>query len=157
MCNELGLSSPWACYAKRVKKLFDGDPDVIVEHDDAEGKLVILVNGDDKANAIEQLMPSCKTWGNVTLAIEVVPSNDEQTEADLFRKAFSGNANFVDVAEGYGPAGDISYALFMPDVAQIYEDDISEFDGLTTITMAQLAESVLGETQTKVSSAIIDD
>lgn len=63
----------------------------------------------------------------------------------------------MDVSEGGGPTGDVHYALFMPEVVQVDEDDISEFDGVATLTMAELARSVLGATDTRVSSALLYD
>lgn len=152
--GNVGLSSPWVRYAKRAEALFENDPDVVVDFDNSNRRLTVLVNGGDKANAIESLMPSEMECGNVTLEIEVCPSNEEATEVDAFRRAFAGNTAFVDVAEGYGPARDVNYALFMPDVVQVEEDDISEFDGLSTLTYAQLAKSVLRDTDTLVSTAV---
>lgn len=155
--SDMNLRSPWEIYCKRVEALFDNDPDVITLYDAAEVKLSLLVNGDDKAQAIESLLPPSRQFGNVTLDIEVIPSNDQPTESDVFRRAFSGNAAFVDVVDGYGPVGDVSYALFLPEVAQIPEDDISEFGGMTTITYADLAEYVLDGTSVRISSSLIDD
>jgi hypothetical protein len=89
------------------------------------------------------------------MTVNVIPSNEELTEADLFRRAFAGNAALVDVAEGFGPTGDITYALFAPETVQLKEDDVSQFYGLTTLTFAQLAESVLDAKDVLVSSARI--
>lgn len=157
MCEKLGLGTPWACYVGRVKALFEGDPDVSVSYDEEAQVLKIRVEGGDKAEAITSLMPMTMTFGNVKLDIEVVPSNSDPSEADMYRRAFAGNPAFVDVAEGYGPAHDVAYALFMPDVVQLHEDDLSEFDGLKTLTYAELAKSVLDEGDIFVSSAVLDD
>ena len=157
MCEKVGLGTPWACYAGRVKALFKGDPDVFVDYDDEAKSIKLRVHGGDKADAISALMPAKMTFGNVELTIDVIPANEEPTEADLYRRAFAGNLAFVDVAEGYGPAHDVAYALFMPDVVQLYEDDLSEFDGLKTMTYAELAKSVLDFADVRISSAILDD
>ena len=154
MC-EATLKSPWVRYVGRVEALFAGDPDVQVQYDEEASVLKIMVSGSDKAEAIQWLMPAMKTFGNVQLTVEVIPSDGEWTEEEAFRKAFSGNVAFVDVAEGYGPAQDISYALFMPEVVQLAEDNASQFDGVTTITFADLAKSVLEDTDTRISSALL--
>lgn len=155
MEDIINLASPWIRYAKRVEALFWQDADVSVAYDDTDMSLNVYVNGDDKAVAIASLLPEKKEYGNVTLTVRVIPSNDELTEADTFRRAFAGNAALVDVAEGFGPAGDIAYALFAPDTVQLKEDDVSQFYGLTTLTFAQLAESVLESKDVLVSSARI--
>ena len=151
----INLASPWIRYAQRVEALFWQDEDVTVAYDDTDTSLNVYVDGSDKAEAIAALLPGKKEYGNVTLTVNVVPSNDEPTEADLFRRAFAGNAALVDVAEGFGPAGDITYALFAPETVQLKEDDVSQFYGLTTLTLAQLAESVLDAKEVCVSSARI--
>lgn len=154
MC-EATLKSPWVRYVGRVEALFSGDPEVRVSYDEEANVLKLMVDGEDKAEAIQELLPTTKVFGNVQLAIEVIPSNGEWTEEETFRKAFAGNVAFVDVAEGYGPAQDISYALFMPEVVQLEEDNVSQFDGVTTITFADLARSVLEDTNTLISSALL--
>ena len=148
-----GIASPWAVYAGRVAALFAGDKDVKVTYDNDEPKVTLFVDGEDKADAILGLLPGSMQFGNVTLDVCVVPSNREPSEADLYRVAFAGNPVFMGVAEGYGPAGDIAYALFAPEVVQLREDDISEYGGLTTLTVAELAESVLAKKSVRVSSA----
>ncbi len=155
MEDIINLSSPWIRYAQRVEALFWQDEDVSVAYDDTDTSLNVYVNGDDKAEAIAALLPDQKEYGNVTLSVNVIPSNDKPTEADLFRRAFAGNAALVDVAEGYGPTGDITYALFAPETVQVKEDDVSQFYGLATMTVAQLAESVLESKDVCVSSARI--
>lgn len=148
-----GIASPWAVYAGRVAALFAGDKDVKVAYDNETPKVTLFVEGEDKADAIRSLMPQDRWYGNVTLEIEVVPSNEEPSEADLFRMAFAGNPVFRGVVEGFGPAGDIAYALFAPEVVQMREDDISEYGGLTTLTAAGLAASVLAQKGVRISSA----
>lgn len=157
MDEKLGLKTPWMRYANRVKRLFEDDPEVRVDFDNDAKVLTLLVTGDDKAMCLEALLPSELEFGSMTMAITVKPSNADLTEADMFRKAFANNPLFVDVEEGYGPAHDVSYALFMPDAVQVEEDDISQYCGVTTTTAAELVKSVLGQTDTLVSSALLYD
>lgn len=155
MKEDLKLGTPWTIYANRIKALFEYDKDVRVEYDDESHNLTIYVDGSDKAESIKRLLPSDMTYGNVVLSITVVPSNLLGTEEDLFRKAFEGNPALESVAGNLGPAGDVSYALFAPAITQIYEDDLSEFDGMKTITYAEIAKSVLKEGSVRISSAMI--
>ena len=155
MKEDLKLGTPWTIYANRVKALFEYDKDVRVEYDYETRKLVVHVDGSDKAESIKRLLPSSMTYGNVVLSIAIVPSDLLGTEEDLFRKAFEGNPALESVVESCGPAGDVSYALFAPAITQIHEDDLSEFDGMKTITYAELAKSVLKEGSVRISSAMI--
>lgn len=152
--NNVSLLSPWVRYVGRVEALFAHDPEVMAMYDEAGNKLTLLVDDNGKAEAIEALMPAMKAYGNVVLKIEVKPNNEEPTEEDMYRRAFAGNSAFVDVAEGYGPAQDVSYALFKPEVVQLCEDDTSEFDGMTTMTYAALAKSVLDGGDVRISSSV---
>ena len=151
--EKTNLAPPWTSYAGRVMRLFEHDDAVHVEYDQAELRVTLRVDGALKAEALAALMPSQVVYGNVVLKVDVVPSNEEPSAAETFRAAFAGNQILADVAEGFGPAGDISYALFVPNVVQIREDDISEFEGLTTMTCAQLAKSVLEDGHLFISSA----
>ena len=154
MDEKLELASPWAIYAGRVKALFERDPKVRVEYDNDAPELKLYVDGAVKAEAIGALLPSEVGFGNVSMPIDVVPSNDGGDAAGMFRAAFEGNPALVDVMEGCGPCGDVSYALFAPEVVQLKEDDISEFCGVTTMTYAKLASLVLDAGGVLVSSAL---
>lgn len=147
------LASPWIRYVNRVKALFAHDDEVLVEYDDEGKEVTLYVVSQDKADALSMLMPSLIEFGNVTLTVTVKPCNDSPREEDLYRKAFAGNPAFVDVAEGFGPAQDVSYALFQPEVVQLRDDDLSEFGGLATITYAELAKAVLDAGNVRISSA----
>lgn len=154
MGEELKLGTPWAIYAARVEALFAGDEAVHVDYDGEAMRLILRVDGAAKAEAIERILPQEMRYGNVVLGIEVVPSNHGKTDAECFRAAFDGNPALRDVADGYGPMGDIAFALFAPETVQLREDDISEFGGVTTITVAELAESVLKQGDVLISSAL---
>lgn len=154
MEDKVGLGTPWACYVARLEALFAQDPDVRVDYDGGT-EVTVRVDGTDKAEALTALLPGRKEYGNVVLDIHVVPANREMAEEDMYIRAFAGNPAFVDVETGYGPAHDVSYALFDPRAVQVQEDDISEFKGFTTLTYAQLAESVLDRGAVLVSSALL--
>ena len=155
MKEDVKLGNPWAIYANRVKALFEYDKGVRVEYDDESHNLTIYVDGSDKAESIKRLLPSSISPFIHTGTITVVHSNLLGTEEDLFRKAFEGNPALESVVGNLGPAGDVSYALFAPAITQLYEDDTSEFDGMKTITYAELAKSVLKEGSVRISSAMI--
>lgn len=152
--DELELRSPWMCYVNRVKALFDPDPKVDVIFSEETMELRVRVHSADKAAAIEKLLPNGLIFGNVKLIVTVVYANDELSEAETYRRAFNGNPLFFNVVEEYGPAKDISYALFKPEVLQINDDDISQWMGRSTSTVADIAKTVLEEGDIRISSSI---
>ena len=141
------MLSPWQVYANATEALFEGDPDVTVTLEEGDmPKLTIRVHGTDKAASIAELMPEELQFGNVTLAIAVVPDNDcELTVADHIRRAFAGNPLFIDVLETpltqqtFGAV----YALFMPTCVQYYSDDLRSPYGATTVAVEEVARRVL--------------
>lgn len=147
------MYSPWQVYVNRLRKLFEHDEKVYVVYDEAN-KVELYVDGTDKANALEALLPSKMEFGNFTLEICVHRSNKDMSEADMYIAAFEGNEAFVDVIGGFGPARDMSYALFAPCVVQVHEDNISEYCGMSTMTYAELARAVLDSGDVRVSSAV---
>ena len=155
MEENVQLASPWIRYVGRLEALFSEDPAIAIVYDDDAKEVKLLVEGQDKAEALTALLPGHKEFGNVTLDVKVVPANGEMTEEDMYQWAFAGNPIFRDVVCGEGPAGDVSYALFAPQVVQLREDDISEYDGYATLTFAELAKSVLETGDVKISSDLL--
>jgi len=141
---ELKLSTPWQTYYRQVYALFDPDPEVAVMFDDGEEKVLTLyVDNGIKANAIAALMPTEKQFGNVTVKVNVVPSNAEESTDMLFRHAFCGNPIFsdVEVAEGIF-TNPIYYVIFEPSIVQFWNDDLSDANGVCTTLPQDVAKEV---------------
>jgi len=139
------MMAPWDEYANKVRALFGPDPDVAVGGVEGYG-LTIRVHGDDKAESIRAILPAEVTFGNVTLAIEVVPDNEaEPTVADHLRRAFAGNPYFMDVLEVpvTAQAFGATYALFMPEAVQYYNDSLQSPYGARTCAVEEIAREVL--------------
>ena len=140
------MLSPWQVYANATKALFGGDPDVTVTLENDAPRLVVRVHGADKAASIAELMPEDVEFGNVTLAIAVVPDNDsELTVADHIRRAFAGNPLFLDVVEVPLTPQTLgaTYALFMPSCVQYYTDTLASPYGVATKSAQDVADEVL--------------
>ena len=84
-------------FYKEIDALFASDPDVKVMYDEKERIVKIYVNGEEKAQALEIILVKEKTFGNVTVTVEVIPSNsiENATVPELFEKAFAGNSAFI--------------------------------------------------------------
>ena len=61
--ETLNLSAPWIEFYHKVETLFDPDPNVAVVYDDAAKIIKLYVDGTDKANALEKLLPKEKVFG----------------------------------------------------------------------------------------------
>lgn len=142
-----GLSSPWDIFVKQLKELFKDDPDItVVLFTEEEPYIIdILVDSEDKYNALTQLMPPEKEFGNVKVHIRVVPSNKEKTDADLFAILFKDNPVLRGIVPRTLPAGDeINFLMFKPEVAQYYADNLMDPYGNNNELYADIAREVFG-------------
>ena len=90
--ENIKMVSPWIGYYKEIKSLFQEDYTVKVKYDDSKNTIKLYVEDEEKADALAQLLPNRKVFGNITVNIDVIPANKVETpRIDLFRKAFEGN------------------------------------------------------------------
>ena len=151
--GNLTLASPWAIYASEVDALFELDDEVTVEYDNVAPRLVVRVANAVKADALAQLLPTERTFGNVTLGVSVVPDNDSATDEQLWRWAFDGNPAFAGVATDAMPDGSpVTFAMFEPECVQYMADDTTNPYGLRTRTYEQVARDVLEPGDVRVTS-----
>lgn len=148
MSDELQLSAPWMTYYRKVYSIFDEDPEVAVAIGDEDGNKVItiLVENGVKADAISQIMPSEVQFGNVSVKVNVIPSNDEPTKESLFRNAFAGNPIVSDIASIEGVfSNPICYVVFEPSIVQFWNDDLGDINGMYTALPQDIAKEVFSE------------
>lgn len=144
--DELKLSPPWITYVKEVMALFGEDPEIKILYNNDECKLELMVDNHDKAEALTELLPTEKAFGNVTLKISVIPCNNLKSAPDLFRKAFNGNPAFHDMVT-YSKAfmDTVTYVIFKKKVVQFFNDDLSDAHGNMSTLYKDIAKDVLGE------------
>lgn len=144
MSEKVGIAAPWIGYARKVRALFANDPDVIVEYDNENMKLNLRVNGTAKADALAQLLPTEKEFGNVVLAINVIPANGGKTCANLLKDALIGNNAFYDIIDFTKdtPYPDVVYVVFDNNVVQYPNDNLSHYAGVETTLYADIAKEV---------------
>ncbi len=146
MSQEVGISSPWVTFAREVKALFEKDPEIRVEYDNDEPGLKVYVANSSKADALGKLLPEEKRFGNVKLAVSVIPANEGESRADLFRRAFAGNAavtGFETIQDVF--ANEISYVIFEPEVVQFFNDNLGDVNGLCSTLYQDVANVVFDE------------
>lgn len=139
------LSAPWVKFYREIEALFAQDDEVKVTYDEEANEVKLYVDNARKADALTQLLPSEKAFGNVTVKVTVVPSNKVMTKADLIDEAFVGNPalNFVWHADTI--MGSYDYAVFAAKVVQFFNDDLSDINGNETTLYEDIARDVFGE------------
>lgn len=138
------LSSPWVTFYRRIEAMFKEDPQIRVEYDEEENVVRLYVSNADKAEALAQLLPSGRTFGNVTIHIQVIPPNQVvKSMTDLYRAAFSGNTAFSSIEERTG-LFDMKYVVFKKKVVQYHNDAINDINGNCSTLYQDLAKDIFG-------------
>jgi hypothetical protein len=140
------LAAPWITFYNEVKALFEEDPEVKVTFDEEKYELALYVENVRKADALTQLIPEEKTFGNVKVKIKVVPADDAQTKLDLIQEAFYGNPALSYIWSAKTPFGDeFDYVVFENKVVQFYNDNIRDVNGNKSTLYEDIARDVFGE------------
>ena len=140
------LSPPWVTLYHMISKLFEYDQEVKVEQDEETYAINLYVEDQRKADALTKLLPASKEYGNVTVAINVIPANvEEPSKILLFQDAFEGNEAVSCFYTGCGPCKDINYIAFDPIVVQFFNDQLDDVNGLKTTLYADIAKEVFGQ------------
>lgn len=140
------LAAPWTVLYRQVQALFRKDGDVRVAYDEEGPAIRLYVDGSAKADALVRLLPESRTFGNVTVTIQVVPGNRRtESTGDLLTDAFSGNEALSFIHQGGGTAWTptFRYVVFKAEVVQFYNDDLSDVHGLCSTLYADVARDVL--------------
>lgn len=141
---KVNLSSPWVELYREFEVLFGGDPDVNVVYDENSYSIKLYVNDMEKAEALTQLLPPERTFGNVVSKIEVISANnDEPTMVELFQKAFDGNPAFKYIASVPECVGfPITYVVFRNEVVQYFNDDLGDINGNRSTLYQEIAKDI---------------
>lgn len=142
--KELNLSPPWISFFRGIESLFGKDPDIRIVHTEGSSIIDLYVDNPVKANALAQLIPPIKTFGNAEFGVNVIPPNPSKvTDASLFRSAFDGNPALSFVEEINTPmTGDIAYVVFKNEVVQYPNDDLSDLHGLKSTLYQDIAKDL---------------
>jgi hypothetical protein len=140
------LQTPWTEYANKVEVLFGKDPEIEIEYDDLGKKLTLRVDSPEKAEALETILENEVTFGNITLTVKIVPSNEvDRKMIDVFEKAFKGNPVVSYIKSEEGMPFDAGYVVFKPEVVQYFNDNLGDINGLKSTLYAEVAKDVFPE------------
>ena len=141
--NKVHISSPWVSYYRELQALFGADPDISVIYDEDNNVVKLYVDGQDKADALSQLLPAEKDFGNVTLVIEIIPDNSEPTLLSLYKKAFNGNpiVSYIVTVDDI-MTNPFSYIVFKNKVVQYFNDELGDINGNKNTLYQEIAKNV---------------
>ena len=148
---RLKILPPWTIVIRKLEALFDGDPQIAFNTNfSGEGPSVVLsCNNGDKVAALQKILPTEVSFGNVKLAIMVdgTPSNIAFTsKVDLFDTAFKGNPAYAKsicpAEEGYQWIG-TTYVVFKNCVVQFAADNLNDCHGIISTLYQTIADELL--------------
>lgn len=152
--SDLQMSPPWISYARKIEVLFGRDPEIKVDYNNDDVHLFLRVDNPTKADAISKLLPETKEFGNVTLGISVIPSNNEESKVSTFRKAFAGNpiVSYIEETQPMPFSTPMCYMIFENEVIQYYDDRLDDPYGLESTLTEDIARDVFENTDNVVFS-----
>lgn len=145
--SKLNLSAPWVIFYKEIEALFKEDPEVKTEFDEDANTITLYVDNEEKAEALSQLLHAERTFGNVTVALTVVPGNRlRANRLGIFQAAFKGNPAFAYAKTVEGTFGlTLSFVVFRKKVVQFFADNLKDVAGNRSTLYQDLAADVFGE------------
>ena len=147
---KITLAAPWTIYYRQIQALFKEDEGIKVLFNEDTGAINIYVEDTVKANALATLLPITKTFGNVTININVIPGNvtttsstNDQTVSARIKQVFEGNkaVSYIKNISGVF-TNDLVYIVFVKEVVQFFNDNLNDIHGLCSTLYQNLAEEV---------------
>lgn len=140
------MSSPWVEFYREIEALFVQDPEVKVVYEEEKNEVKLYVENARKADALTQLLPAEKTFGNVTIKVTVIPANDVMvSKADLLAEAFDGNPALSYVQHVDAVMGAFEYAVFQNKVVQFFDDNLADINGNKSTLYENIARDVFDD------------
>ena len=148
---RLKILPPWSLTINKFIALFGGDPQITCKTDYSGDSpaIVLACNNGDKVTALQQLLPSEFTYGNVRMKVVVdgVPSNRIfKSKVELFDTAFAENPAY---AYSICPAEEdyqwfaSTYVVFKNTVVQYFADNLNDCHGIISTLYQNIAEELL--------------
>lgn len=149
---RLKFAPPWVTFANKVKAMFGDDPDIAVVYENAVPKVIVTVNGTNKAAAIAALLPTEKKIGNVTLYVDVTTPDGSPLgevsvpteKAELFEAAFKNNPafSFTRCVDYAFITNKITYVVFANRVVQFFNDNLNDNFGNISTLYQEIAKDI---------------
>jgi len=163
---NMKLSPPWAIFYREVQVLFGDDPEIHVVYDEEKEIIKLFVENPEKAELLARLLPTKKTFGRVSVDLQVIPADGkelitddlENVDASVFENVFKGNPAFAYAKTFPNLFGTlVTYVVFEPVVVQFYTDDISDIDGKRSTLYEYLAKDIFDGVPVNFNTDMIRD
>ena len=142
--KKLKLSPPRVTYVNELNAMFGQDPEIEIEFDDNTEntpEVKLKISNQRKYEALTQLLPDEKEFGNVKMKITLIPANLKMTNDQLMRAAFEGNPAFSQVITVSGVYDNpLTYVMFEKKAVQYWNDNMSDPHGMETTLYQDIAE-----------------
>lgn len=145
---NLDKRAPWYDLYHELEGLFAYDEDVNVVFDKVKLEVKLYVTGAAKAAALSRLIADHKSFGNIEVPIDVIPSNDGESVASLVKTAFAGNPIVADIIEVPGDVailGDATYLVVQNETIQYDGDNLASPWGIETVTVEEALKDVVAD------------
>ena len=144
--TDLELSAPWTKFYREMEALFKDDPEIDIEYDPKNYEIKLVVEDNEKADALTQLLPVQKVFGKIVMKITVVPANaNTSSKTSLFQRAFKGNPALSYVKHSEKALYSFDYVVFKNKVVQFFNDDLTDINGNCSTLYQELAKDIFGE------------
>lgn len=157
---RLNMSSPWVIFYKELDAFFKDDPEVTVVYNDVEMEVNLYVDNGAKAGALEYLLPSSKTYGAVTININIIPANEEEKTIYNYVKTTGKVGNelmgledyYYFALENHGAfvfmdiidimTNKMIFIVFAKEVVQYFTDDLGDIHGVCSTLYQEIAKNI---------------
>lgn len=142
--DKVNLSAPWYTYVNELRALFGEDEEISIVFDSLAMDVQLFVDNQKKADALTQLLPVEKEFGDVKLKITVIPTDVlGDSVVDLMGAAFEGNPVLARICTSSSLLGSFTYAVFRKEVVQFYNDQLDDINGNKSMLYQDVAKDVL--------------
>lgn len=138
-------TAPWVTFYRELNELFRRDMDIDIIYDEENNIIKMYVGDPVKADALQKLLPTEKSFWDVTLKIDVVPANKlSVTSPASYTAAFLNNPAVDEIKTVNNGRGKFTYIIFENRVVQYFNDDISDLNGLSSTLYQDIAKRIFG-------------
>lgn len=160
--SNLTYLPPSVIFARKMYAMFGDDPDITMSWDtvpDDTSKHVIKLRVDNplKAFCLDLILPDTKVFGNLSVNINVIPSNNDIVTGDIFRIAFLNNPAFNDYFEAETIFGTKRFVEFKNKLIQYFADDTSDPYGVETTVFEDIARDIFELPGVEYCTELVDD
>lgn len=145
---NLNLSAPWEIFYKKMDAMFGADPEITISINRETNVIILYVDNTDKAEALTQLLPENKEFGNIVVEIRVVPANNkDKSLADLYETAFKDNPAFIFASDGDGSSiGEgTTFVVFAKEVVQYFNDSLDDINRIESTLYQEIAKDIFDD------------